>query len=407
MRTGKLFLVSLLVLLAGVSSLRAGVYFPADPRPWPLPRSADDYYSQLLDLQTADTRVKGTPLILGAKVLAEKERLETVGNLSLEDRINLGGCYALIAHRKAESMLSSALARAPNNFMVTASLATVYLTRSPPDLEAALRFQTMTLDNWPRVYPGWSSERLRWYRRVELLTLEMIKARLAEKANPRKLAEGRFGRGGPVPEDLFPGVKFIVPGRPFVPGQLDTRMRDKLPADALPLVEQLLFSMPQDHSLLALLAELFNAQGEIVLAYRVFNKLDPYQHQNQGGMSPFTIALRARVKILEEFIPLREELLLSMAMPGAALAQEMGRSAVLWHRSETEKPPNIQESLPPRQASPQSSTDQPSNSSWLPDWRPLVVGLAAGFVSGMLVLLQLQQLFRRKRPAPPAVVRSP
>src|SRR5205823_691058 len=64
-------------------------------------------------------------------------------------------------------------------------------------------------------------------------------------------------------DKLFPGVRFVGPGGKYTAGQIDVRMQDKLPPDALALVEQLLLWMPNDLALEWLLAEVLNAQGEI------------------------------------------------------------------------------------------------------------------------------------------------
>jgi hypothetical protein len=427
MQTGRFVLGGAVLLLAALAPARAGVYLPDDPRSYPLPTSSEIYYRQLVDLQKVRARDRGEEMILGqlgnltapcvqpwsaamypyrtdreveerstsvaGKMRTELARLEILDRdrkLSLDERIKLGGYYALMYHPRALGFLHSTLELVPNNFMVLANLATVYLNREEFDL--ARRYQSQVLDGWPRLYPGWSGKRLRWHRRVEQLTLKLIELRQAAKANPQKQVEGRFGRAGIALDDLFPGVKFIVPGRPFRPGEMDSRMREKLPPDALELVEQLLFSMPHDIPLQALLAELFNANGDIRETALLFVKLDPTKFEGQI-INPFTIAVNEAARFAREFTPeMRDELMFSLGMPGSVLAQDVARVALALRRDEAfPSLPNTPVGATEPKARAAESTESTDSTSWLPDWRTLATGFVAGLIVGVLLLLQFRQ----------------
>src|SRR5262249_20716272 len=166
-------------------------------------------------------------------------------------------------------------------------------------------------------------------------------------------------------------VRCMGRGGKYVAGDIDVRMQDKLPPDATVLVEQFHLWLPHDNRLTWLLAELFNAQGNVEEAATMLVNV---RWQGVGG------------ELHEHRTVLRDA------------AEKLAAT----------KKPDEFEPQPATNTTP-SSKDAPADSgpvSWVPDWPPLAVGLVAGFVSGMLVLLQLQQLFRRKRPAPSAAAKS-
>jgi hypothetical protein len=273
---------------------------------------------------------------------------------------------------------------------VTASLATVYFGR-PDTYDVAIRFQTLTLDNWPRIYPGWSNERLRWYRRVEYLTLELMEKRKRDRQKGRAGPDGfgGFGRADEKLDDLFPGVRYIGPGGKYRAGEMDSRMRDKLSPDALAVVEQILFSMPNDLHLQWQLAELFNAEGEVWRAHHLLNKLFQVPF-NGEGLRQHMLVLEGPAKFEMDFKPeMRHRLLFDLAMPGSRFAQEVARGA--W---EANAAPDLRlDAQPvPKETGP--------DSSWLPEWKTLaIVGFPCGVVLGMLLLSQFRQIFGRVRRA--------
>lgn len=73
-------------------------------------------------------------------------------------------------------------------------------------------------------------------------------------------------REQPEPEP----VRFVNEEGRYQPGRLAASERAKLPPDALPIVQQLLFWYPGDTRLLWLLGELYAAQGELDAAFHIF-----------------------------------------------------------------------------------------------------------------------------------------
>jgi hypothetical protein len=151
-------------------------------------------------------------------------------------------------------------------------------------------------------------------------------------------------------DELFP-VKFVGPGGQFEPGTIADAERAKLPADATAVVQQLLLWTPADTRLYWLLGELYNAKGDLAAADSIFEQCVWSRRYDNP-------ALREHRRLVKE-----------------ALAA---------------------------QAPPPS----PPAEDWKPTSRQLVlVGGVSGAVLLTLAYFQLRQLFRRRRPAPPATRR--
>jgi hypothetical protein len=75
-------------------------------------------------------------------------------------------------------------------------------------------------------------------------------------------------------EDVFPlfPVRFVNDAGRYEPGKLAAAERAKLPADAVAVVQQLLFWFPADTHLYWLLGELYAADGKLVEARQIFDE---------------------------------------------------------------------------------------------------------------------------------------
>jgi tetratricopeptide (TPR) repeat protein len=423
MRTS-LVTASLLGLMLACTPGRAGVYLADDPRPWPVLNNTAWFQGVLFDLQTVAALDRGESLIarqlgilasplgvlpgsqfatdiaeellprrihsLTGRVRTEVARLEAQrGNLSFDELLNLGSYYALMGSpSRAERAFAQALTRNPNHFQALAGIASAYLVQE--DFPAALRFQESALAAWPRSHAGWSSERLRWHYRVEKLTLELIQKRSREK----KPSSGGWSRVAVKLDDLFPGVEFVGPSGKYQPGEIHPRMRDKLPPDALALVQQLLLSHPTDFRLEWLWAELANAQGDLERAYRSINKLVELGFPGEG-MRVHRATLEAALEVEKAFPPdERRKLLFSLAMPGGLFAHEAGRAAhLLAPGNQAWRWENGSEDKPKEKEKTDGASDTPS---WLPDLKVLGIGLGVGTLFGALLVLQWRQIFRRR-----------
>jgi tetratricopeptide (TPR) repeat protein len=367
-----------LVLLAAPAA-RAGVYFASnDPRPWPVPASYAQFNSVLRELQSAVNPDATTAT--ARRIRQEIARLEAragEARLTVDDRVDLSACYLLTAkYDRALEVLTPAERAAPRHFLVLANLATVY--HGLGLYERAVAYLEQALAAWPRLYPGWSGERLRWCRRAEQLYLTLLRARQREQA---------LGRPLDTPDELFPGVTFGATGEKYAVGEMADRARQRLPADAPGLVKQLLLWTPQDNRLLWLWGELLNAHGEVIPASQVLDDLVGNRRAHNRALLDHRRALRDAAAVLNHLPVLRRELLLQFGPPFPPGPPPIARVTALAVEQASDETPSFQV--------PDTAPDTPAAKSWLPDWRPLAVGFGSGLVVGALLVLQLRQLFRR------------
>jgi tetratricopeptide (TPR) repeat protein len=188
------------------------------------------------------------------------------GSATMNDKVNLSAYLIRLGKVDEAIRLLEPMSRdrAQNNFMVSANLGTAYAISR--DWRAAHDNIQQALDLWPRQeWPGFTPEQLKWYRHAEEQQKKLIRLRWKEagdRARPRQSESV---------DDLF-GVKFIGPSGQYEAGTLAAAEKEKLPADALAVIAQLLFWMPDDGRLHWLLAETLNAQGNIKGAETVFNQ---------------------------------------------------------------------------------------------------------------------------------------
>ncbi|HKB39786.1 MAG TPA: hypothetical protein VKD72_25340 [Gemmataceae bacterium] len=347
MRT-RWLLVAALLGVSAASPARAGVYFPAEPTPWPLPTNPKHFQLLLGERQNVaslDPQVKKSPLRLRVeKMIKELEAKRQSGKLTVEESLNLSGCYLLQPRTEqqrsrlpdAVKVLEEAKRQEPNNFMIQANLAAAYQQMDNYDLAPRLQYSVVV----PRKHKDFTPEQLRWYRRAEEYYRDLLNARAAEPPP----------RGGNVPLDgLFPRVKELAaPGR-FQAGQIAPEIARELPPDALPLVQQLLLWMPNDSRLLWLYAELLNSRGD------------------------------------KDSMTIAEQILSQLVYTG--FSSEVMKE----HRTA------LREALVPEET------------PWSPDWRSVLVGLGTGVLVGVLLVLQFLQFRRwwsRPKPKPAALAAS-
>lgn len=273
------------------------------------------------------------------KMVAQRDELlqkEARGELTVNDRVNLGADLIRLGQMsQAVGVLRQATREDPRNFMAAANLATA--SQLMGDWATAKYALKDILEMWPKQWPGLSEKQLDWYRRVEDYQLKLITLRAKEAA--------QAAQGQPKPtdhvDDLF-GVRFVGESGQYEAGKLAAAEQQKLPPDAVAIVQQLLIWMPQDTRLYWLLGELLNAHGQINDAADVFVDCEDSRRYNAPE-------LREHHQIVNDAVR-------------AAAAQN-----------------NI------------------SPTSWLPDTRQtLVVGGTAGLIILGLAYLQIRELRRRR-----------
>jgi hypothetical protein len=213
-------------------------------------------------------RPDGLPSPLRADYLASAARLEGLAKkrvLTADEAADLGAVYLRLGKPdQALNVLAPAARRFPEHFRIAANLGTAFqlngdLDRAGTQLEEAVRLAPAKLKPFERAH------------------LKLVRLRSKE---------GKAAAAPTAIDDLF-GVKFLGPSGVAEPGTLADAERKKLPADALPIVQQLALWMPADGRLLWQFGELCNAAGDIRSAAAVLD----------GCVTEFALAapeLRAR-----------------------------------------------------------------------------------------------------------------
>jgi tetratricopeptide (TPR) repeat protein len=392
-------------------SLRAGLYNTAEPAHYPLPQSFPEFQSVRGDLMGVAVAQPGAPNRLRNHYLEQVAALEAkgrTGTLTVEDRVNLGAYYVrLLRFEEAVRVLSAAEAQEPDNFMVLGNLATANYLADPQDparLDRAITEEEQALKAWPVVWAGLTADQLAWYRRAERVFLTLLQQRRQEvRLQP--------GRPPQTLDDLF-HVRFVGRSGEYEPGTLAADQTDALPIERVPLVSQLLLWLPFDNRLYWLLAELLNSQGDIESAVKIMDVLVATNFN--------TPELWAHRKVLRQALPVAQELggergpvtkewllwALAPRQPGLApgagpLLHEVGWAAAFerLRGTDTLAPAPVAASPGGRTATADTAApaDKGQPASWMPDWRPFVVGLATGVVLTVLAGLQFRQSRVRAR----------
>lgn len=362
MRTTRLG-VGLLGLILLTTSGRAGIYLP--PKYGPFPPSADPRYFKLrLDDRrallatkrkkpTKEEREKSPVLNETWEDIEALEKKRAANTLTVEEGIRLGGYYLLAKDHAGEALevLKEVQQREPNHFMLLGNLATAYFLLGVPDRAVLTQMQMLDVKVWPRESADWSPARLYWQRRVETFYLAFLRGR----AEASRL-EAQPGARKPLQlEPLFPGVRFVGRDGKYAAGEIDPRMMDRLPPDAIPIVQQLILWLPEGETLglIWLLAELFNAHGEVRAAAGLMDQL-----VGTLGTVPELAQHRRVVKQAVDALPPE--------------------------KTETEK-----------QDDPGPLVD--NTPGVLPNWRTFGIGVGVGVLVGILLVLQWRQFFRPTR----------
>jgi hypothetical protein len=376
---------------------RAGVYCTTEP--WPQPRPFNQFQQEWAAYRAAAAMDKKQPVpdSLGEHYVRRIEELEAEdarGMLTLEDRINLGA-YHIRRGQYNEAVAVLEKAQSSRHFMLRANLATAYELAGVPD--RALLYRQLALSSWPVTYPGWDTLQVNFYRKAEQLHLTLLQLRQEE-------ARQQPNRGGLQLDKLFPRVQFVGPRGRYEAGTIAPAQWCEIPNDAAGLVMQLLLWMPFDDRLLWMLGELLNANGDVIGAAAMMKPVvnkpqDPKQPKWEAGAPP---ELREHYRIVSEAAEawqkendaimatgdpyLKLKLLCALAPRGMGLGagdliQEASWPAIV----------KVSEPPPPKDDGPGAKPTAPTSTGWMPDWRTLGVGFAAGAVVALLLGYQVRQ----------------
>jgi tetratricopeptide (TPR) repeat protein len=336
------------------TTVQAGLYNTAEPMEGPEMTSGVAKPLSFLHFQDVFTGLFGIgnerPASTERKrYLARTSELQArlrTGAITVEERVNLAAYLVrLRQYEEAVQVLTPAAAQERRNFMVFANLATAHQLAGR--LDRAVLYLQQAKDLLPQEWPGLTKEQLGWYRQAEKYHLALVKARLRETGTRTKAPESL--------DALFGGdqgaVHFVGESGQYEAGKLAAAQRAKLPKDALAAVQQLVLWLPDDTRLYWLLGELYNAEGDVAAAAKVFEDCVWSRRFDAA-------ALREHRKVVQAAKPKAEPLVLEAEAP-------------------------------------KSAEDSPS---WLPSTRQLLlVGGGAALVIVGLAYLQIREMRKRRQ----------
>lgn len=197
--------------------------------------------------------------------LGELEGKRRFGRLTVAEQVNLSGyLIRLKRYNAAIDLLTPLAAQERDNFLVLSNLITAHFQSG--QFDQALRYFPQVERGRPSEGDKLTPEERDWFAHVEPYFQKLVKLRFRES---RARQPGRMQ--DPTLDALFDtNLRFVGESGEYEAGQLAAAERSKLPADALAIVEQLLFWLPDDTRLYWLLGELLNAQGDSAGAAAVF-----------------------------------------------------------------------------------------------------------------------------------------
>jgi hypothetical protein len=353
--------------------------------------------------------------------VAELEFKRQTGWFSAIDRADLGGCLLRLG-KPAEAV--AVLSGGDNdNFIVLCNLAAAQysLAVSPEGngvrrknlVAEAVSTQRRALAAWPSSgWTGWTDEQWYFYRRVELLHLQLLKLRELEWPgdNPDPPTWKSY-------DLLFPRARFVGPSGVYEAGRIAPAMLDEFPDDAPSLVRQLVFTYPSDVRLYWLLGELFNSRCLVKDAFEIFKELvDVYKLSGVELLNEHRRVLFQRIVEIDQVAgssltqsvlpPLLFSNLFGVLAPRGGLApglcaaaNEAGwcGAAAQWQELQREMPvtgPPRTDTTMPQTPTPKGGADDLARA--LPDWGTILVGFVAGLIVAPLAALQLAEWRRRR-----------
>jgi len=284
-----LMIFLLLVWSSAFSGVRAGVYSmpekPGDQPVGPLVEKdavkplPSDLFKGALDTQRGlltDKLLSKSVELKRQDYLKKIDSLQAkvrAGQATVNDQVNLSAYLIWTGNFTDAIQLLDPLARGEQgkHFMVLSNLATAYQLAG--QMERVSSYLQQASDHWPQEWPGLTPEQLKFYRQVENYQLRLVLRRQAEANQPggaRRHPEGVDALFGPVDAP----VRFVGADGKYVAGAIAPAEREKLPKDALAIVQQLCLWLPLDTRLFWLYGELLNAQGTDYIneAYKVLEE---------------------------------------------------------------------------------------------------------------------------------------
>jgi hypothetical protein len=273
----------------------------------------------------------------------ELERKLRSGSITVDDQIDLSAYLIRLGQYDAAiDVLTPLAARDRGNYLTLANLITAHQLNG--QLDRAFAYLIQVKGGRPRELPGVSKEQLDWYARADSFHWKLVDLRYRESLKRAPSSSREL-----ITLDDLLGVRFVGASGQYEGGQLAAEQREKLPRDAVAIVQQLLLWLPNDSRLYWLFGELLNAAGDLEHAKTVFDECRDVRRRFDPE------ELRAHRQIIDEALSAR--------------------------------------------------VTSPSNagSGWLPDRNQLIAGGSiAGLIIMVLVYLQFREFRRRRQGVSPS-----
>jgi tetratricopeptide (TPR) repeat protein len=256
-------------LLVVAGPVRAGLYNPIRPTsPLVTGNTVQSQPYEQLRAEVNALIVLGDPLRRKERQPLLDRRLQLLARgpsaLSATEAAELGAIQWRLREGEAAVTVLKRAAADRTNFWVAANLGTILQAQG--QLREAQDYLQSARDLFPDPWPAGATTG-DWFKVAEKYQLTLLRLRMRE-------GFGRPPGARPVPaadvDALFP-VKFVGPSGKYAAGRIADAEKAKLPADAVAVVQQLLLWFPEDTRLLWLLAELYNAQGDVEAASKLLD----------------------------------------------------------------------------------------------------------------------------------------
>lgn len=309
----------LLATLGCAESAQAGLYSTVEPA-FPLSKDFKIFREQsLIPLRQIGTTEAKQPwqksYMLTGDLFAELTQVPQ--KMTQSDRLNIATC--LIRLRKfddAALILEEVARNQRDSFLLWSTLGTAYMLSGKNHL--AVEQLAVAAPFWSGGFAALSKEQQKflgdefgwagdhpfpWYARCEKIQYRLAKLRRQELGASKKLS---LDQALTKLDDLcllanepkgFQPARFVGPSGAFEVKKIAAAEMEKLPPDAVEVVEQLLVWMPEDVRLIRLLGELLNANGDWEHAKALFGEL--FQKFVTSKAGQFGVASDEKSKLAE------------------------------------------------------------------------------------------------------------
>jgi hypothetical protein len=277
-------------ILALSSSARAGLYHPdvlaqfdIDADGYAVPLSLSSFKSLVGVANEADL-IKGAPETESHKKLVHAiEARRKKGNLSPPELVAQSA--ELLRLRFERDYIDEAidLLRAIRplptgyEFLIQTHQAHAFMIRpNGRDVARAYEFEESAVKDYdfPKSIPGLTDLQVKWYHRLErdyyLLFLRHRQEEAARRLNAADQLDPIFASGT---KSMRKPIRYVGESGRYEAGGLAASEMEKLPRDAVAIVQQMILWDPSDPRLWWQLGEVYNAQGDVKSAWAVFDSL--------------------------------------------------------------------------------------------------------------------------------------